>query len=196
MQKLVWHSYPNADVDITEVLALDHFFDALSETEIRLRLTEVGPKTLSEGETIAVSMEAHRIADKQHTGFVDKVVQGISNSQSGQKTLENQMTELSRNLQNLQKKVQNVSIQKSRSPDETPHRSNFQINSRQNQSFQNKGNVARHNMRPSSFRGDNPPPYHTNNQLPNMHENQNNQQENFRQSNQAPRFYFFHAQLT
>lgn len=74
VQKLVWHSYPNADVDITEVLALDHFFDALSETEIRLRLTEVGPKTLSEGESIAESMEAHRIADKQHTGFVDKVV--------------------------------------------------------------------------------------------------------------------------
>ena len=63
MRKLVLPSYANAHIDITEALAVDHFIDALSETEMRLRLREVGPKTLSKVARIVVRIETHRIAD-------------------------------------------------------------------------------------------------------------------------------------
>ena len=52
---------------------MDTFIDALSESEIRLRLRKLGPKTLSEAESVAVHMEAHRIADKHRTRLVGKL---------------------------------------------------------------------------------------------------------------------------
>ena len=87
VSKLVRQSYPKASLDVIETLALDHYIDALTETEIRLRLREVGPKTLSEAETFAVRMDAHRIADKQRTRLVGKVEKGRSNSSPDQSCL-------------------------------------------------------------------------------------------------------------
>lgn len=51
--KLVRYSYPKASFDVIEALALDHFIDALSQSERRLHLKEVEPKTFSEAETMA-----------------------------------------------------------------------------------------------------------------------------------------------
>ncbi|CAC5382446.1 unnamed protein product [Mytilus coruscus] len=48
-----------------DTLALDYFIDAITETDIRLRLREVGPKTIYEAENIAVRLEALRLADRQ-----------------------------------------------------------------------------------------------------------------------------------
>ena len=111
IKKLTRQAYPKAGLDVIEALALDHFIDGLPEPEIRLRLREVGPKSLSEAETIAVRMEAHRIADKQRTRFVGKVDQVNSDNSVSQKTLENQLSELSKNFESLQKKVENFSQQ-------------------------------------------------------------------------------------
>ena len=38
IKKLTRQSYPNATLDVIEALSLDYFIDALSESEIRLRL--------------------------------------------------------------------------------------------------------------------------------------------------------------
>ena len=53
IKKLSRQSYPNTSLDVIEALALDHFIDALTESDIRLRLREVGPKSLSEAEAMA-----------------------------------------------------------------------------------------------------------------------------------------------
>ena len=73
--KLTRQAYPQVSLDVVEVLSFDHFIDALPESEIRLRLREVGPTTLAEAECIAVRMDAHRQADKQRTRLVGKVEQ-------------------------------------------------------------------------------------------------------------------------
>ena len=65
IRKLTRQSYPNSSLDVIEALSLDHFNDTLSETEIRLRLREVGPKTLAEAEKIAVRMEALTSGSRQ-----------------------------------------------------------------------------------------------------------------------------------
>ena len=57
IKKLTRQAYPKAGLDVIEALALDHFIDGQPEPEIRLRLREVGPKSLSEAETIAGSTQ-------------------------------------------------------------------------------------------------------------------------------------------
>ena len=54
-------------MEVLELLAMDYFIDALPDMDVRLRLREVGPKTISEAERIAVRLDAHKVADK-HRG--------------------------------------------------------------------------------------------------------------------------------
>ena len=52
IKKLTRQSYTNATWSVIEVLALDHFTDALFESEFRLRLREVWPKSLSDAKRV------------------------------------------------------------------------------------------------------------------------------------------------
>lgn len=65
IKQLTRRAYPGTSPVVKDTLALDYFIDAIPETEIRLRLREVGPKSISEAENIAVRLEALRIADRQ-----------------------------------------------------------------------------------------------------------------------------------
>ena len=109
IKKLTRQSYPKVSQDVIEALALDHFIDALTETEIRLRLREVGPKTLTEAEKITVRMEAHRIADKQRTRLVGRVEQDNQNTDTSKESsfLEQQMEKFSKSIESIQKSIQN-----------------------------------------------------------------------------------------
>ncbi|XP_069110225.1 uncharacterized protein [Argopecten irradians] len=75
IKRLTRKAYPNAASDMIELLSLDYFIDAITDTEVRLRLREVGPKTISEAERIAVRLEAHRIADKSRGRQTVRVVE-------------------------------------------------------------------------------------------------------------------------
>ena len=98
IRKLTRQAYPQVSLDVVETLSVDHFIDALPESEIRLRLREVGPTTLAEAERIAVRMDAHRQADKQRTRFVGKVeLNSPINGRPEQKT-EQQMESASRQI--------------------------------------------------------------------------------------------------
>ena len=184
IKKLTRQAYPKAGLDVIEALALDHFIDGLPEPEIRLRLREVGPKSLSEAETIAVRMEAHRIADKQRTRFVGKVEQVNSDNSVSQKTLENQLSELSKNFESLQKKVENFSQQSTR-PFRN-HNNRPQHYNANNHFYQNRHPNSRQNQ----YRNDNsymtqPRGGNQNNQHANFQSNQTRRQENFNQSHQG-----------
>ena len=91
---------------------MDHFIDALSEIEIGLRLREVGPKTPNEAKSIAVLMKA----DKQCTRLVGTTEQDGSDNSSGQKILQNQMSALNKNLDSVQKQVENLYKQRNFAP--------------------------------------------------------------------------------
>lgn len=75
ISKLNRQAYPKVSINVVEALSIDHFVDALPDSDIRLRLGEMGPTTLAEAEQIAVRMDAHKQADKQRTRFVGKVEQ-------------------------------------------------------------------------------------------------------------------------
>lgn len=65
IKKLTWRAYPGTPPVVRDTLALYYFIDAIPESEIRLRLREVGPKTINEAENIDVRLEALRVADRQ-----------------------------------------------------------------------------------------------------------------------------------
>ncbi|CAC5406673.1 unnamed protein product [Mytilus coruscus] len=65
IKKLTRRAYPDTTALVMDNLSLDYFIDAIPETDIRLRLREVGPTSINEAENIAVRLEALRIADRQ-----------------------------------------------------------------------------------------------------------------------------------
>jgi len=65
IKQLIRRAYPGTSPVVRDTLALYYFIDAIPETEIGLRLREVGPKTINEAEHIAVRLEALRVADRQ-----------------------------------------------------------------------------------------------------------------------------------
>jgi hypothetical protein len=48
--RLTRNTYASASKEVTEAIALDHFIVAITDSEIRLRLKEISPKTLLEAE--------------------------------------------------------------------------------------------------------------------------------------------------
>lgn len=65
VRKLTRQAYPSAPADITDVLAIDHFIDALPDIDMRLRIREAHPKNVSDAESQAIRLETFRLADKQ-----------------------------------------------------------------------------------------------------------------------------------
>ena len=68
IRKLSRQAYPNASLEMIEVLALDHFIDSLVDTDICLHIREVGPKSFSEAETMAVQKTSSARREGRTTG--------------------------------------------------------------------------------------------------------------------------------
>ena len=191
IRKLTRQSYPNVSLDVIEALSLDHFIGALSESEIRLRLREVGPKTLAEAEKIAVRFEAHRIADKQRLRLVGKVDQGeqVSFSKTDDRSsthsdgLEKRLDDLTKNVDLIQKSLQCFMNKPNFQGRDTNH--NFRSNGHSNRHVNT--NPRNFNQRQNQFRGGNPRQnqYHQNSNMPRTSRYQNNQQGNFNQPSQG-----------
>jgi hypothetical protein len=78
IKKLARKAYTNIGPEVADSLAIDYFIDAIPESDIRLRLIEVEPKTMSEAENLAVKLETLRVADKQRGKPVRNIDQSLS----------------------------------------------------------------------------------------------------------------------
>jgi hypothetical protein len=101
IRKLTRKAYPSATNEVIDLLAMDYFIDAIPDTDIRLRLREVGPKTIGEAEQVAVRLDAHKVADKSRGRSVR--VMGSEESKT-----EKRLDELSGQLSNLLHEMQNM----------------------------------------------------------------------------------------
>ena len=70
IKKLVRQAYPGVNKEVFETLSLDYFIDAITDSDLRLRLREAGPKSLEDAEQTAVRIEAYKIADKDPVWLV------------------------------------------------------------------------------------------------------------------------------
>ena len=99
--------------DVIETLAINNFVDALMDSDIRLRVRELGPKTLADAERTALRLESHKIAEKQRSrllGQIDTNGRQKYNKHRGEssdsfKILQNSITSLSDHVKHL--KTQN-----------------------------------------------------------------------------------------
>ena len=108
IRKLTRKAYPTASSDTINVLALDYFIDALPDSDIRLRLREVGPKTIMEAESIAVRLDAHRIADKSRGRQSLKLIDTVTNrNEVTEKMMLDQMCNVLNELTNEVKGLHN-----------------------------------------------------------------------------------------
>ena len=73
IKKLVRRAYPGLNKDVIEILAIDNFVDALTDSDIRLPVRELGPKTLAGAERTALRLESHKIADKHLSRLVGHI---------------------------------------------------------------------------------------------------------------------------
>ena len=80
IRKFTKQAYPGANSDLIDTLALDQFIDSLLDSETRPRLRECSPKNIQEAETLAVKLEAQRVADRQRS----KNVGSLSETSKGQ----------------------------------------------------------------------------------------------------------------
>ena len=65
IQRLVRQAYPEAPPSVWEVLAKDHFVDALADTDIRLKVLQTRPGTVQEALAMATEVEAFQISERQ-----------------------------------------------------------------------------------------------------------------------------------
>ena len=105
IRKLTRLAYPKIPKKVAEMLAVGCFMDALKQPEIRLRLREINPKTLSEAESLAVKMWTLREADNHMVSFQRKTKQECTHDQSHpviqEKNIASQLDELQRQLEML-----------------------------------------------------------------------------------------------
>lgn len=65
IKKLVRQAYPTGDPNLLNILALDHFIDALPDPNMRLRLRESRVRDIGEAEIMAIRLETYKMADAQ-----------------------------------------------------------------------------------------------------------------------------------
>ena len=161
VRKLTRQAYPGANSNLIDTLALDHFIDSLLDSETRLRLRECSPKTIQEAETLAVKLEAQRMADKQRSKNVGSLSEASEKSEIG-----NDMKKIAETVNGL---VESVEKLQNRNQTEKSHprdkREYINVNERQNRSHRPYSNFNNRN-RP---RGNN----WTRNWSQNGHNNQN-----------------------
>lgn len=177
IRKLVRQAYPGVNKDVIETLSIDNFIDALTDSDIRLRVRELGPKTLAEAERTALRLESHKIADRQRSRLVGQIDTGSEQNKNGnQWDSSTQLNTLQKSIDSLSGHVKNFSRQNR--PNE--HSNKFAKTPRsQNNSYPVK------NGRDSRLSRNNPPPLHRPN---NDQYRGNNNHHNIQQYQPARRF--------
>ena len=105
IKKLVRQAYPGIHKDLIETLSIDHFVDALTDSDIRLRVREFDSKTLADAERTAHRLESHKIADKHRNRIVGQI------ETNNEKTNSNPQWESSPKLHTLQSSIDSLTDQ-------------------------------------------------------------------------------------
>ena len=64
IESLTRAAYPDASQELQDVLARDHFIDALTDEDLRLRIRQAKPQSLQKALEIALELESFQLASK------------------------------------------------------------------------------------------------------------------------------------
>ena len=124
--------------DVIETLSLDNFIDAITGSDIRMRVCELSPKSLEEAEQICVRLEAYKITDKQRSHLVGRLVLEVKPSKEEQGKPSGQYETLSDAISSLTTEVKNFSQKNTK---------NSNSGSFNNQRFQKNNQIYNRNQR-------------------------------------------------
>ena len=96
IQRLVRQAYPEASLSVWEVLAKDHFVDALADTDIRWKAFQTRPGTVQEALATATEVEAFQISERQRlrSGRLIANIVGPLGSEKHRDTLNSSISEI------------------------------------------------------------------------------------------------------
>ncbi|MCG8033698.1 MAG: hypothetical protein JAZ03_16170, partial [Candidatus Thiodiazotropha taylori] len=109
IKKLVRQAYPGVTKDVIETLSLDNFIDAITDSDIRMRVRELNPKSLEEAEKSCVRLEAYKIADKQRSRLVGRLDSEVEPKKEVSSNSQNQFAMLSEAISTLTSEVKKFS---------------------------------------------------------------------------------------
>ena len=197
IKKLVRQAYPGVNKEVIETLSLDYFIDAITDSDLRLRLREAGPKSLENAEQTAVRIEAYKIADKQRSRLVGRVDFDKEQKRDEQGKSPGQIETLSEAISTLTNEVITISKQNTKSSNDdrssnqnqgnryqqNNHKNpRFQRFNRSNQNWRNDQRYSGYNGR---YRGNNPyQATQSNNRGQNTHNEQNATNQSFSRRNE------------
>lgn len=104
IKKLTRKAYPSANASVIETLAMDYFIDAIPFKDVRIRLREVSPKTLSEAEEIAVRLESVHVSDRNRNSYERNKVYNVKSID----VKKNEQDKILETLQKLDTKLNSV----------------------------------------------------------------------------------------
>jgi hypothetical protein len=159
IKKLIRQAYPTADPNLLNILALDHYIDALPDPNMRLRLRESKVKGIEEAEIMAIRLETYKMADAQR-GHSINVVSHKSSSEEDKSLLAL--------LKNIEQKLDKIG-QRSQNTEKYPREDNYQ----------------KHKPQQSNDKGDNQNKYKNNSK--NRHYHDNSRRTNYQRDN-GPQF--------
>lgn len=134
IKKLTRRAYPGTSPIVRDTLALDYVIDAITETDIRLRLREVGPKTIYEAKNIDVRLEALRLADRQK----GRSVRTADACDTDDSKMASEIKEIKLSIRNLQNDV--GAMRKNNTSNGQRYNNNNNNGSRQQRGANNFGN--------------------------------------------------------
>ena len=108
IKKLVRQAYPGVNKEVVETLSLDNFIDALTDNDMRMRVRELNPKSLEEAEQACVRLEAYKIADKQQSRSVCRIISEAELSKEDQNYSSSQFELLSEAISSLTDEVKQL----------------------------------------------------------------------------------------
>lgn len=78
IKRLSRKAYPNAPRDLLETLCRDHFIDALTDSDMRLRIQQAHPKTIDDATKLSVELDAFNMAEKQREKRATTAVRNVT----------------------------------------------------------------------------------------------------------------------
>lgn len=163
IKKLVRQAYPGVNKGVIETLSLDNFIDAITDSDIRMRVRELSPKSLEEAEQICVRLEAYKIADKQRSRLVGRLDAELSSKKEESGKPSNQFEILSEAISTLTAEVKNFSQKNAKNTNKGTHSNqryqgnnqNYNRNQWSDRSNQNNRNRNGWQRNGNQYRGSN-----------------------------------------
>lgn len=110
INRLSRKAYPSAPFDLMETLCRDHFIDALTDSDMRLRIQQARPRNIDEATKLAVELDAFNQAEKQREKRLSTSVRHVNATETSICTndIQSCIAEISKELSDMREEMKSL----------------------------------------------------------------------------------------